>query len=196
MAKTGLDVVSICGSLRKGSYNAALMRTLPALAPPGMRITAAPSFADFPLYNADHQNASGFPPPVTALAEAIRAADGVIIVSPEYNFSIPGGLKNAIDWLSRLKEQPFFEKPVALQSASRGALGGARMQYHLRQTMIFLDAFVFPRPEVFVTFAPQKFDETTLELKDEATRHVVAQQLTGFANFIRRVTGKAFVGPD
>jgi chromate reductase len=184
------DVITICGSLRKGSYNAALARILPSLAPSGMTIAAAPPFASFPLYNADVQEASGFPAAVTALAEAIRAADGVIIVSAEYNWSIPGGLKNAIDWVSRIKDQPFKGKPVALQSASTGLLGGARMQYHLRQSLTFVDAILFGRPEVIITFAPQKFDEKTLELKDEPTRDIIRQQLAGFEKFIGKVGGK------
>jgi len=121
---------------------------------------------------------------VTALADAIRAADAVIIITPEYNYSIPGALKNAIDWVSRLPDQPFKEKPVAIQSAP---LGGARMQYHLRQAMIFLNAFSFGTPEIFVGQAPTKFDEKTLELKDEITKKLVAQQLAGFAKFIERV---------
>ena len=107
-----------------------------------MKLTEAPSFRGFPLYDADLQ-AKGFPPDVTALADAIRAADAVIIITPEYNYSIPGALKNAIDWVSRLPDQPFKEKPVAIQSATGGPLGGARMQYHLRQAMIFLNAFSF-----------------------------------------------------
>jgi chromate reductase, NAD(P)H dehydrogenase (quinone) len=118
MADRTLDVLTICGSLRKGSYNRVLMNALPALAPAGMRLSEAPPFSEFPLYNFDIQNASGFPPAVITLADAIRAADGLIIVTPEYNFGIPGGLKNAIDWLSRLKDQPFAGKPIALQSAS------------------------------------------------------------------------------
>ena len=196
MAEKKLNVVSICGSLRKGSFNAALSRALPALAPANMAITPAPSWESFPVYNADDQNSSGFPAAVTTMADVLRKADGILIVSPEYNYSIPGGLKNAIDWLSRLKEQPFFQKPIALQSASGGPLGASRMQYHMRQTMVFLDAYVFTRPEIFVGGAPHKFDEKTLELKDEPTRHIITQQLNGFSDFIRRITGKAFVGAD
>jgi len=142
----GLNVVSICGSLRKGSFNAMLQRALPSLAPDGMTITPAPSFAEFPLYNADIQNSTGFPAPVNALADAIRAADGVIFCSPEYNFGIPGPLKNAIDWVSRLPNQPFAGKPVAMQSVSPGPVGGARMQYDLRRSMMFLDAFTLNKP--------------------------------------------------
>ena len=89
-----------------------------------------------PHYNHDDQDATGFPASVTAFADAIRAADGVIIVSPEYNWTIPGTLKNAIDWVSRMKDQPFKDKPVALQSCSGALLGGSRMQYHLRQCLI------------------------------------------------------------
>ena len=130
-----LNVLVICGSLRKGSYNAALTRALPALVPPELKLVMAPTIGTFPLYNADVQDASGFPAPTEDLAAAIRAADGVLFVTPEYNWSMPGVLKNAIDWLSRMKEQPFKDKPVAIQSCSQGPLGGARMQYHWRMSM-------------------------------------------------------------
>jgi len=186
-----LDVLVICGSLRKGSYNAAIARTLPALAPGGMALRFAAPFADFPIYDADIQTGSGFPAQVTAWADAIRSADGLIIVSPEYNWSIPGGLKNAIDWVSRMKDQPFKDKPVALQSAAGGILGGSRAQYHLRQCLTSIDAIVFGRPEVIVTFAPQKFDEKTLELKDATAIDLVKQQLAGFEAFVRRVAASA-----
>jgi len=181
------NVLTICGSLRKKSYNAALVRALPALAPEGMTLTAAPRVDTIPHYNHDDQEATGFPPSVTAFADAIRAADGVIIVSPEYNWTIPGTLKNAIDWVSRMKEQPFKDKPVALQSCSGALLGGSRMQYHLRQCLTSIDALIFGRPEVIVTFAPQKFDAETLELKDQATRDMIKLQLAAFAKFIERV---------
>jgi chromate reductase, NAD(P)H dehydrogenase (quinone) len=183
------SVLVICGSLHKRSYNAALARALPPLAPEGMTFTPAPPFDVMPHYNHDDQEASGFPPSVTAFADAIRAADGVIIVSPEYNWTIPGALKNAIDWVSRMKDQPFRDKPVALQSASGALLGGSRMQYHLRQCLISIDALIFGRPEVIVTFAPQKFDEATLELKDQPTRDMIKLQLAGFAAFIEKVSG-------
>ncbi len=181
------NVVTICGSLRKGSYNRALMNALPALAPHDMKLAEAPSFRGFPLYDADVQNEHGFPADVLALADAIRAADGVLIISPEYNWTIPGALKNALDWVSRTKDQPFNNKPVAIQSASGGPLGGARVQYQLRMALTFLNSFVFGTPEIFVGLAHTKFDETTLELKDEPTRKFVTQQLEGFARFIDRV---------
>ena len=182
-----LNVLVICGSLRKGSFNASVARALPALAPPEMSFTTAPSFANFPIYNVDLHNESGVPADVEAWAAAIRAADAVVIVSPEYNWSIPGGLKNAIDWASRLKDNPFKEKPVAVQSASGGQVGGARMQYHLRMTLTMVEAFLFGKPEVFVNFAAKKIDEKTGELTDEPTKDIIRQQLAGFAKFIRRV---------
>jgi chromate reductase len=190
MTDKQLDVLVICGSLRKGSYNAALARTLPALAPPGLALRAAPTFAGLPVYNFDDHQAGGIHPIAQAWAQAIRDADAVIIVSPEYNWSIPGGLKNAIDWASRLKDQPFAGKPVALQSAATGLLGGSRMQYHLRQSLTSIDALLFPRPEVAVTFAAKKFDEKTLELTDQPTRDMVKLQLEAFEKFIRRVVPK------
>ena len=187
MAETHpLRVLSVCGSLRKGSFNAALQRSLPELAPTGLAIESLEGIGEMPLYNADVQD-QGFPASVTTMADAIRKADGLIFCTPEYNYSIPGVLKNAIDWLSRLKEQPFAGKPVLLQSASGGALGGARMQYHLRQVLVFVDAQVFNRPEVFVGLAQNKFDKE-LKLTDQGTRDVIQKQLEGFEKFIRRVT--------
>ena len=182
-----LKVLVICGSLRKGSYNAALTRALPPLVPPDMKLITAPSIGAIPLYNADIQEASGFPAPVEELAAAVRAADGVLFVTPEYNWSMPGVLKNAIDWLSRMKDQPFKEKPVAIESASQGPLGGARMQYHWRMSMTFVGAFIFGTPEVFVGSAQTKFDQDTLELKDQPTKDVIKAQLAAFAKFIQRM---------
>jgi chromate reductase len=185
-----INVIVICGSLRKASYNAALARVLPSLAPAGLKLAPAPPWADIPIYNADIQ-AAGIPAPVTAWADAIRSADGVIIVSPEYNWTIPGGLKNAIDWTSRLKDDPFKAKAVAIQSCAGGLLGGARMQYHLRQSLTSVEAVMLIRPEVFVNFAPKKFDEKTLELTDQATKDMVKLQLDAFEKFVRKHTGKS-----
>jgi chromate reductase len=181
------NVLVICGSLRKRSYNAALTRALPDLAPPDMKFVTAPPLETLPLYNADIQEASGFPGPAEDLATAIRAADGVLFVSPEYNWSMPGGLKNAIDWVSRMKEQPFEGKPVAIQSCSQGPLGGARMQYHWRMSMMFLKALIFGTPEVFVGNAASKFDKETLALTDQGTKDAVKAQLAAFAKFIKRM---------
>ena len=143
-----------------------------------------------PLYNADIQNSTGFPAGVNVLADAIRAADGVIFCTPEYNFGIPGGLKNAIDWVSRLPNQPFAGKPIALQSASPGPLGGGRVQYYMRRAMVFLDAFTLNKPEIFICGYASKIDEKTGEIKDEATRGLIKQQLAAFASFIGQVAPK------
>jgi chromate reductase, NAD(P)H dehydrogenase (quinone) len=185
-----LNVLVIVGSLRKHSFNASVARALPALAPPGLKLTPAPGFGMFPLYNFDLQTESGFPAEVTAWADAVRAADGVIIVSPEYNWSIPAGLKNAIDWVSRMKDNPFKDKPVALQSAAGGPLGGSRMQYHLRQCLTSIDVLLFGKPEIFVSFAAQKIDEKSGEIKDQPTIDIIKQQLANFEKFIRKVSGR------
>ena len=190
MAEKTLNVISICGSLRKGSYNRIVMNALQGYAPEGMRIAEAPSYAEFPLYNADIQNSTGFPAPVQTLAEAIRSADGVIFVSPEYNYGIPGPLKNAIDWVSRLPNQPFANKPIALISASAGILGGGRMQYDMRRSMIFLDALTMNKPEIFIGNVSQRIDEKTGQIKDEQAIGFIKQQLAAFAKFIVQHGGK------
>jgi chromate reductase, NAD(P)H dehydrogenase (quinone) len=179
-----LRFVVMVGSLRKGSYNAAIARALPALAPEGVTITPLGSVGDFPLYNFDVQE-KGFPPAVTAMADAIRAADGVIFLTPEYNHSIPGVLKNAIDWISRLPNQPFAGKPVAIQSASPSLLGGLRAQLHLRHSFVFLDARPLNKPEVIIAQVNTKIDPATGELTDKATRGFIADHLKAFAAFVR-----------
>ena len=180
-----LHFVTLLGSLRRGSYNAAIARALPALAPEGVTIAPLGSVGELPLYSADLQ-AEGFPAALLAMGEAITAADGVIIVTPEYNYSVPGALKNALDWLSRLPTPPFAGKPVALQTGSPGMIGGARCQYHLRQIFVFLDAYVLNKPEVMVGQIAAKADADSGELTDQATRDFIAKQLQAFAAFARR----------
>ena len=180
-----LTFVTLLGSLRKASLNGALARALPSLAPEGVSVQPLGSAGDFPLYNADIQ-AEGFPSAVLAMGEAIAKADGIIIVTPEYNYSVPGALKNAIDWLSRLPAQPFAGKPTAIQSGSPGALGGARARYHLRQSLVFLDARVINKPEVIVSQIMSKVDASTGELTDQATRDFIVSQLKAFAAFVRQ----------
>jgi len=179
-----LNLAVLLGSLREGSFNGALARALPDLAPEGVMISTLGSVGDFPHYDADLQ-AEGFPPQVLAMAEAIAASDGVIIVTPEYNYSVPGALKNALDWLSRVAPQPFVGKPVAIQTASPGVLGGVRAQYHLRQILVFLDAKVLNKPEVMVGGVAGKVGGAPSVLEEPATREFVAGQLTAFADFIR-----------
>ena len=182
-----LQVVTLLGSLRKGSFNGMVARTLPKIAPASMEVNALPSIADIPLYDADVQQEDGFPATVEALAEQIRQADGVVIVTPEYNYSVPGGLKNAIDWLSRLPDQPLAGKPVLIQTSSMGVIGGARCQYHLRQIRAFLDAMVMNKPEFMGGVIQNKVDPQTGEVIDQGTLDHLTGQLTAFGEFIQRV---------
>ena len=183
-----LNVLAVCGSLRKASFNRMLMNASMGLAPEGMSITEAPPWAPIPIYNFDDQEGSGFPAPVNAWADAIRGADGILIVTPEYNWSVPGGLKNAIDWVSRMKDQPFKDKPIAMQSAAGGLLGGARAQLAWRQSLVSLDVNWLGRPEVIVSFSAQKFADG--KLKDQTAIDTVKAQLVAFEKLIRMVSGK------
>ncbi|WP_105574057.1 NADPH-dependent FMN reductase [Cronobacter sakazakii] len=182
-----LKVVTLIGSLRKGSFNAMVARTLPKLAPAGMTVDELPSIRDIPIYDADIQQEEGFPQTVEAIAAQIREADGVVIVTPEYNYSVPGGLKNAIDWLSRLPDQPLAGKPVLIQTSSMGAIGGARCQYHLRQILVFLDAMVMNKPEFMGGAIQNKVDTQTGEVVDQSTLDHLTGQLTAFAEYIKWV---------
>lgn len=182
--KVKLDILTLCGSMRKDSYNAALVRALPQIAPGDLTFKEGPAVADIPIYDGDLENVSGFPALITALAGQIREADGVIITSPEYNYSVPGGLKNLLDWVSRTPDQPFAKKPVLIQSVSGGAFGGVRMQHHLRQILVFLNARVLPRPEVLIGPAAAKFSADG-QLIDALTREAVRVQLAEFSKFIR-----------
>ncbi|WP_380931191.1 NADPH-dependent FMN reductase [Sphingomonas arantia] len=172
--------MTLLGSLRSGSLHAAVARALPALAPEGVTVLALGSIAELPHYDADLQ-AVGFPPAVLAMADAIRAADGVVVVTPEYNYSVPGSLKNALDWLSRVTPQPFAGKPVAIQTGSPGMIGGAHAQYHLRQTMVFLDAHVLNRPEIMIGGMHDKIDAETGTITDRTTADLIGQQLAALA---------------
>lgn len=174
-------ILGFSGSLRGGSYNSALLRAAQKLAAPALDISIA-RIDDIPLYNGDVQ-AEGFPAGVVALAERIRSSDGVLIATPEYNYSVPGVLKNTIDWLSRLEDQPFAGKPIALMGASMGGQGTSRAQYHLRQVFVFLDGRIMNRPEVFVGAAHTKFDEGG-ELVDAATRDFLSTYLEAVSAWV------------
>ncbi|MFQ3592336.1 MAG: NAD(P)H-dependent oxidoreductase [Gemmataceae bacterium] len=160
-------IVAFAGSLRKASYNAASLRVLQELVPAGVTV-AIHDLAGLPLFNEDIEK-QGLPASVETFRQAIAAADGVVIATPEYNYSVPGVLKNAIDWASRPPQQPFDSKPVAIFGASPGFAGTARAQYHLRQMFIYLNAYILNRPEVFISAAHTKFDAEG-NLTDEATR--------------------------
>lgn len=181
---TPLDIVGLCGSLRKASINRSALRLAGELMPAGMALDIL-DWRDVPVFDGDVL-AQGLPPAVAALKERIRRADGVVIATPEYNFSVPGGLKNVIDWLSRGDDQPWAHKPVAILSATPGPLGGARMQYDLRKVMLFLNAMPLVKPEVFIGMAGGKFDAEG-RCTDEATRKFVGDQMAAFQKWIAGV---------
>ncbi len=180
-----LDIVGLCGSLRAASYNRMALALAAECMPASMRLEVV-DWRDVPLFDGD-VFARGLPGPVAALKERIRRADGVLIVTPEYNFSVPGGLKNVLDWLSRGDDQPWAMKPVAIASASTGPLGGARMQYDLRKIMLFLNAQVLIKPEVFIGMAHTKFDAAG-NCADEGTRKFVTDQMLAFERWIGGAT--------
>lgn len=177
-----MDIVGICGSLRGPSLNRMLLNLAGECLPSGSALHIC-DWAAVPPFNADLM-AQGLPAPVVALRERLRQADAVIIATPEYNFSIPGMLKNAIDWVSRGDDQPLLHKPVAILSATPGPLGGARVQYDLRKVLLFMDAAVLVKPEVFVGFAQQKFDAQG-QCTDDTTRGFVQAQMDALLRHIR-----------
>jgi len=183
-----MNVIGISGSLRKGSFNTAALRAAQGLAPEGMTIERA-EIGDLPLYN-DDVRAAGFPPPVERLRAQLAAADAVLLVTPEYNYSISGVLKNAIDWASRPPSQPFEAKPVAIMGASPGLFGSARAQYHLRQMLIFLNAMPVNRPEVMIGQAQNKFDADG-NLTDEPTREFIRKLLVALRDWTERLQRSA-----
>lgn len=177
-------VLLICGSLREGSFHRRLLNTLPELAPKGMEFVHAPTYRGVPIFDADNFQSSGVPAQIEAISDAIESADGVIIASPEYNHSVPGGLKNVLDWISRRSDQPLKGKPVALQSASPGPVGGVRGQMAMRQTLLFFQANVMVKPEVMIGLAEQRFDET--RLTDPKSQEFVTAQLAAFSGLIMK----------
>jgi chromate reductase, NAD(P)H dehydrogenase (quinone) len=181
---SSLNIVGLCGSLRKASINHAALRLAGELMPASMRLDIA-DWREVPVFDGDVL-AQGLPPAVAALKERVRRADGVLIATPEYNFSIPGGLKNVIDWLSRGDDQPWAHKPVAILSATPGPLGGARMQYDLRKVMLFLNAMPLVKPEVFIGMAGGKFDADG-RCTDDGTRKFVGDQMAAFEKWIAGV---------
>ena len=165
-----IKVVAFCGSLRKASFNRMALNAFIERLPAGT--SAQIIEIDWPLYNADIQ-AQGFPDKVQAAQKAMLEADGLVLVTPEYNYGPSGVLKNAIDWLSRMTPQPFAAKPIAMFGASGGVLGTARAQYQLRQIMVFLDGRPVNKPEVMIGAAQNRFADG--KLTDEATGKLLAE---------------------
>ena len=187
MADTSLKVLGISGSLRKSSFNTAALRACAELLPSGMTLKIT-SIADIPMFNQDVFDA-GLPESAKCFRAEVAAADGLLIASPEYNFSLSAALKNAIDWGSRAPNQVFQEKPMAVLSATQGPLGGPRNQYDLRRIMTQLWCHVLPRPEVFIGAAHTKFDASG-KLTGESTRKFLSELLVGFKAWIERMQVK------
>jgi chromate reductase len=184
---TPVRAIALVGSLRAGSYNRALWRAALAHAPEGLALEEG-IIGDLPLYNADLHPPQhpDWPAPAARLAAQVAAADAVLFVSPEYNYSIPGVLKNAIDWVSRVQPSPFNDKPAAIMGATSGMWGTTRMQYHLRQVGVFTNLHVLNRPEMLVAKAAEKFSAQG-ELTDPPTVAMLSQFLVAFRDWCRRV---------
>jgi chromate reductase len=173
-----IKILGIAGSLRVQSYNRGALRAAKALVPQGVELEVF-ELDGIPPYNQDEEKK--LPAKVADLKARIRAADGVLIATPEYNYSIPGVLKNAIDWASRpYGDSAWDGKPVALMSASVGVFGGMRAQYHLRQCFVFLNMDAVLQPEVAIGNAAQKFDAQG-ELSDATSRQLITQLMQNLA---------------
>jgi chromate reductase len=173
-----MTVLAMSGSLRKQSYNTALLHAAMDVAPEGMVIEEV-SLADLPLYNDDVRLAA-YPPAVQAFRDRIVAADALLMASPEYNYSLSGVLKNAVDWASRPPGSLFARKPLAIVGAATGLYGTARGQGHLRTIMNGLDAVVVNKPEVLVGQAASKFDAAG-QLTDETARTLLRDLMVALA---------------
>src|SRR6266699_5744302 len=183
----GISVLGICGSLRKASYNMAALRTAIALKPAGMAVTVA-DISQIPPYNEDVR-AEGFPATVETLRRQIAAADALLFACPEYNYSMSGVLKNALDWASRPPDQPFAGKPIAIIGAAAGMAGSARAQYDLRRSCVFLDMHPLNKPEVLIGQAQTKFDGEG-RLTDEAGRGFIRDLLVALEQWTRLIGRK------
>jgi chromate reductase, NAD(P)H dehydrogenase (quinone) len=181
---TPVSILGIPGSLRKASYNKAALRAAQELLPDGVTL-AILDLDGIPPFNEDDERV--LPARVVELKARIRETDAILIATPEYNYSVPGVLKNAIDWASRpYGDNAWDGKPVALMGASPGSLGTARAQYHLRQTFVFLNMYPLNRPEVMISSAPQRFDAHG-HLADEGLRTRIRQLLEALVAWTRRL---------
>jgi chromate reductase, NAD(P)H dehydrogenase (quinone) len=179
-----INILGICGSLRRESYNRAALRAATLLAPAGVTIDTF-DLHDIPGFNQD--NEQNPPAKVVDLKRKIRAADALLFVTPEYNYSIPGVLKNAIDWASRpYGDSAWSGKPAAIMGASIGGIGTARAQYHLRQMFVFLNVLAINQPEVMIGNAADRFD-TRGNLTDDKTKELIRQLLQGLVTWTERL---------
>ncbi len=184
---TPVRILGIAGSLRKDSYNRGALRAAATLVPEGATIETF-DLSGIPIFNQDEDQAP--PQSVVDFKSSIRAADAILIVTPEYNYSIPGVLKNAIDWASRpYGDSAWNGKPAAIMGASIGNFGTVRAQYHLRQIMVYLNMYVLNQPEVMIGNASQKFDQQG-NLTDEKTQKYVQTLLQNLVAWTRKLRGE------
>ena len=177
-------ILGIAGSLRRASYNRGALRAAAELAPEGATVEIF-DLDGIPAFSEDEEKNP--PAKVVELKRLIREADAVLFVTPEYNYSIPGVLKNAIDWASRpYGDSAWSGKPAAIMGASVGAIGTARAQYHLRQVMVFLNMFPVNQPEVMIANAAERFDAEG-NLTDEKTKEFIRQLLQNLVEWTRRL---------
>src|SRR5438067_2524848 len=181
---TPVTILGIPGSLRRGSYNRSALRVAQQLVPSRARLEVA-EIGQLPLYN---QDLEAEPPGTVAdFKRRIRGADAVLFVTPEYNYSVPGVLKNAIDWASRpYGDSAWNGKPAAIMGASPGAMGTARAQYHLRQMLVFLNMFPINQPEVMIAHAEERFDQEG-KLTDVITKEFILALLQNLVEWTRRI---------
>ena len=179
-----IKVLGIAGSLRAGSYNKALLKAAKDLSPENMEIEIF-DIKNIPLFNQDDQKE--IPESISLFKNKIKEADAILFITPEYNYSIPGILKNAIDTASRpYEENSWNSKPVAIISSSIGMLGGSRAQYHLRQVLVSINMYSLNHPEVIIPFVNEKFDDK-LNLIDEKTKNAISNQLIALDTWTRRL---------
>ena len=185
-----IRVLGVAGSLRAGSFNRSLLRSAVDLVPAGMEISTFDGLREIPPYDADVES-QGDPTPVVAWKRAIAEADAVLFVTPEYNYGIPGLLKNAFDWASRpAGKSPLNRKPAGIMGVSGGNSGTARAQLALRQSCVFTETYAMLRPEVLVPRGAEKFDAQG-RLTDERTQEAVRKFLVAFALWIERFRGNS-----
>lgn len=179
-----VQLLGISGSLRKGSYNTSLLHAALQLLPEGVSM-ATFNIGELPLYNADLDTpaANQRPASVQQFRDLVAKADGLVICSPEYNYGIPGGLKNAIDWASRGKDSPLIKKPVAIMGATTGLWGTVRMQLDFHNIFLYLDMRPVYKPEVLIAKAESKFDDKG-NLTDATSRDLVKQKLEALKSLI------------
>lgn len=182
---TPKKILGIVGSLRKQSYNKWLMNAVQKLAPAGMEIEIF-DLKDIPLFNQDDE--LSMPASVREFKQKIEAADAILVATPEYNYSFPGVLKNAMDWASRPQgKNSFSDKPAAVMGATYWSLGASRAIYQLRQTFVFLDMHVLNKPEIMMPFVAEKFSDTG-ELTDEDSKDKLREFLSAFSVWIERLS--------